>query len=82
MCGRMHPGETNASWLMHGFIRFILSTSSKAKQLRKIAVFKIIPMLNPDGVILGNYRASLAGCDINRRFGDSHASERLIPESI
>ena len=25
-------------------------------------------MLNPDGVINGNYRVSLAGCDLNRRW--------------
>ena len=25
-------------------------------------------MLNPDGVINGNYRTSLAGCDLNRRW--------------
>lgn len=25
-------------------------------------------MLNPDGVINGNYRSSLAGCDLNRRW--------------
>ena len=25
-------------------------------------------MVNPDGVIHGNYRCSLAGCDLNRRW--------------
>ena len=73
MCGRMHPGETNASWLMHGFIRFLLSSNSKAKELRKRIIFKIVPILNPDGVIVGNYRTSMAGCDINRKFGDTHS---------
>ena len=32
-----------------------------AKILRDNFVFKIVPMLNPDGVINGNYRCSLAG---------------------
>lgn len=31
-------------------------------------MFKIVPMLNPDGVINGNYRCSLAGQDLNRRW--------------
>ena len=31
-------------------------------------MFKIVPMLNPDGVIHGNYRCSLLGVDLNRRW--------------
>ena len=42
--------------------------SDEARILRENLVFKIIPMLNPDGVINGNYRCSLAGCDLNRRW--------------
>jgi cytosolic carboxypeptidase protein 2/3 len=43
-------------------------------------VFKIIPILNVDGVISGNYRTSFAGFDINRMFGES-ANKRLNPEA-
>jgi murein tripeptide amidase MpaA len=78
--GRVHPGETNASWALHGFMRFLLSKSTLAKQLRKRIVFKIIPILNVDGVVAGNYRCSFAGLDINRMFGPS-ANKRLNPES-
>jgi murein tripeptide amidase MpaA len=28
-------------------------------------------MVNPDGVILGNYRTGMAGCDLNREFIDT-----------
>ena len=31
-------------------------------------MFKIVPMLNPDGVIVGNYRCSLSGLDLNRQY--------------
>jgi len=34
--------------------------------LRQNIIFKIIPLLNPDGVILGNYRTGLFGKDFNR----------------
>lgn len=33
-------------------------------------MFKVVPMLNPDGVIAGNYRTSMAGHDLNRKFNE------------
>jgi hypothetical protein len=64
---RVHPGETNASWMMKGIIDYLVGPSLDARILRDNFVFKIVPMLNPDGVINGNYRCSLAGCDLNRQ---------------
>ena len=64
---RIHPGESNASYMMKGVIDYLISADPKASELRDKFVFKIVPMLNPDGVINGNYRCSLAGCDLNRR---------------
>ena len=29
--GRVHPGETNASWALHGFMHFLLSKAETAK---------------------------------------------------
>lgn len=29
---------------------------------------KITPMLNPDGVFIGNYRTGIVGDDFNRKF--------------
>ncbi len=65
---RVHPGEVNASWMMHGVINFLLSDTPEANALREQFVFKIIPMLNPDGVTYGNYRCNLAGADLNRKY--------------
>mmetsp|Transcript_66276 Transcript_66276/g.176811 ORF Transcript_66276/g.176811 Transcript_66276/m.176811 type:complete len:1072 (-) Transcript_66276:128-3343(-) len=69
---RQHPGESNASWMCHGFIRFIVGDSPEAHKLRQQFCFHVVPCLNPDGVIHGNYRCSLAGVDLNRRWGDPH----------
>ena len=74
---RIHPGESNSSWKMKGVIDFLISEDPKAVELRNKYVFKIVPMLNPDGVINGNYRCSLAGCDLNRRW--KFPSEILHP---
>ena len=67
---RVHPGETVGSWMMHGVLDFLTGNSPEAAALRENFVFKIIPMLNPDGVINGNYRCNLAGADLNRRWQD------------
>lgn len=68
LSARVHPGESNSSYMMQGAIAFLLSDCKEARTLRKLYVFKIIPMLNPDGVIYGNYRCSLLGVDLNRRW--------------
>ncbi|CAI2360052.1 unnamed protein product [Moneuplotes crassus] len=67
---RVHPGEAQSSWVVQGFIEFLLSNDPIAVELRRNYIFKIIPMLNPDGVIYGNYRCSLLGFDLNRRWLD------------
>nr|XP_038025172.1 cytosolic carboxypeptidase 3 isoform X3 [Anas platyrhynchos] len=68
LTARVHPGETNSSWIMKGFLDYILGNSHKAQQLRDTFVFKVVPMLNPDGVIVGNHRCSLTGKDLNRKY--------------
>ncbi|NWI16813.1 CBPC3 carboxypeptidase, partial [Crypturellus soui] len=68
LTARVHPGETNSSWIMKGFLDYILGNSGNAQMLRDNFVFKVIPMLNPDGVIVGNHRCSLAGQDLNRKY--------------
>lgn len=52
----MHPGETNSSFIVEGILDFLVSDAPEAVALRDKYVFKIVPMLNPDGVIIGNYR--------------------------
>jgi len=39
-----------------GMIEQLLSLGSIGHTLRDKVIFKIIPMMNPDGVFLGNYR--------------------------
>jgi len=66
LTARVHPGETCASWIMQGILDFLTSSHPVAAILRSSFIFKVVPMLNPDGVVNGNYRSSLAGVDLNR----------------
>ncbi|XP_032453124.1 cytosolic carboxypeptidase 6 isoform X1 [Nasonia vitripennis] len=64
--GRVHPGESPSSFVCQGLLDFLVSAHPIAKVLRDYVVFKVVPMLNPDGVYLGNYRSTLLGMDLNR----------------
>ncbi|OXB78959.1 UNVERIFIED_CONTAM: hypothetical protein H355_013839 [Colinus virginianus] len=74
--------------LISCIIDFLVSQHPIAKVLRDHLVFKIAPMLNPDGVYLGNYRCSLMGFDLNRHWANPspwahptlHGVKQLIVE--
>lgn len=63
---RTHPGETNSSYAMEGLMRVLFGNTPLGNRLRDSFSWLLIPMMNPDGVICGFYRPSLAGYDVNR----------------
>lgn len=66
LLARSHPGESVTSFVCQGFLEFLLSSHPIAIILRENFVFKVVPMMNPDGVFLGNNRCNLIGQDLNR----------------
>lgn len=71
LTARVHPGESNSSFAIQGVIDFLIEKDNPvSKSLRNLYIFKIVPMLNPDGVINGNFRNDLLGKDLNRMWMD------------
>ena len=67
---RVHPGETSGSYVIESVINNLLNNSEESNNLLNKYIFKIIPMLNPDGVIHGHYRNNILGKDLNRMWQD------------
>ena len=69
--GRIHPGEAVGSFVVEGFLEFVTSMELRALEFRRAFVTYVVPMVNPDGVVAGNYRTSLFGKDLNRTFNQN-----------
>lgn len=71
---------------MPGLLELLISSNSIANTLREHVIFKIIPMLNPDGVFLGNYRSTVMGLDLNRSWhistSWSHPTIKAVSEML
>lgn len=67
--GRQHPGETQASWWMEGFLERLLDPDDPiAKIIRARAVTRIVPNMNPDGSRRGHLRTNAKGINLNREW--------------
>ncbi|XP_068620865.1 cytosolic carboxypeptidase 6-like [Battus philenor] len=63
---RSHGGEPPSSYICQGLLDYVLSSAENASAVKDHIVIQVVPMLNPDGVFLGNHRADILGSDPNR----------------
>ena len=69
--GRQHPGETQASWWMEGFLdRLCDGADPVARAVLDAAMLYIVPNMNPDGSRRGNLRVNAAGANLNREWAE------------
>ncbi len=72
LMSRNRSSDSPTSFVMQGFLDFILSGHEIAAELRDYVIFKVVPVANPDGVFIGNTRCNLLGQDLNRHWHDAN----------
>lgn len=66
LLGRQHPPEVTGAIAMEAFVDAL---AERADTLGNVQVL-VVPMLNPDGVTRGHWRANRGATDLNRDWGD------------
>lgn len=75
-----HPGEDAGGYVAEGIIRFLMTDSNVAREIKKNWIVHVIPVMNPDGLYHGitRYNANLE--DLNSIWLNSKDSLHSGPE--
>lgn len=65
LIGRQHPPEVTGAIAMEAFVDALAARAARLGDVQVLAV----PMLNPDGVARGHWRANRGAVDLNRDWG-------------
>lgn len=69
LLGRQHPPEVTGAIAMESFVDRIADRMREDPALGARYQFLVVPLLNPDGVANGNWRANSGATDLNRDWG-------------
>eukprot|EP00347_Sterkiella_histriomuscorum_P018404 403345634 len=70
LSARVHPGEVQSTFVLNGILDFLMSNTKQSKILLENYIFKVIPLLNPDGVYRGYFRLDTYNHNLNRFYLD------------
>jgi hypothetical protein len=76
----IHPAETTSYFTLEGFVAWLRSSDPMAAVLLDQALIEIVPMANPDGVFLGNYRTNANSVNLENQWSAPYTS--TVPEII
>ena len=82
LIGRQHPPEVTGAIAFFAFYETLLADSELAAKFRQHFNIIAVPLLNPDGVIGGNWRHNLSGTDLNRDWGPFKQPETLLIKEL
>ena len=83
MTGRQHPPEVTGALALRAFVERLAADDSLAERFRDEYGLFVVPLLNPDGVVRGNWRYDAAGTDLNRDWGPFARPEtRLVRDAL
>jgi hypothetical protein len=76
----IHPAETTSYFTVEGLVAWLGSGDPFAEVLLDHAIVEIVPMANPDGVALGNYRTNANSVNLEDEWAAPYASPQ--PEIV
>ena len=76
----VHPAETTSHLMVEGLFNWLRAGSLEAEVLLDNALIEVVPMANPDGVYLGNYRTNANSSNLEAQWSAPYNSPQ--PEVI
>lgn len=80
--GRQHPPEVTGALAFFSFAETLFSDTELAIRFRQEFRIIAIPLLNPDGVLGGNWRHNLGKTDLNRDWGPFEQPETRAVDNL
>ena len=82
LVGRQHPPEVAGAIAFFSFYETLMAETELATRFRQDINIVAIPLLNPDGVISGNWRHNLNAVDLNRDWGPFNQPETQLMQEL